>query len=283
MASEPAWRFFWCWLIVASAFSLSANVAHAVLLAPGDVVWLTGVAAVVPPCVLIAAVHSISLLVRTRANGPTYWTALAMTMVVGAFAFILSFDAIRSLATTLGFTGQLLGVPIAAIFPLAIDVSIAHATLCLLSLAPPSLARSIAPVAASSPVATRAPTAAEAPPPPDAGRGDRSADHEVEDASDCVVAMSPRTRPLAAVSTAAADAQQHHAGHAGPRGRSDTSLRSLAETLVRNKVTTKAPELVAVLLADRAAGMRPTAIATKHQVHHSVVRKVLHAAALEPG
>jgi hypothetical protein len=52
---------------------------------------------------------------------------------------------------------------------------------------------------------------------------------------------------------------------------------------VRNKVTTKAPELVAVLLADRAAGMRPTTIAPNHQVHHSVVRKVLHTAAVEPG
>jgi hypothetical protein len=90
--------------------------------------------------------------------------------------------------------------------------------------------------------------------------------------------MSPRTRPLAAVSTAAAEAQRGHGGQAGARGRSETSLRALAETLVRNKVTTKAPELVAVLLADRAAGMRPTAIAAKHQVRHSVVRKVLHAA-----
>ncbi len=284
MESEPAWRFFWCWLIVASAFSISANVAHAVLLAPGDVVWMTGVAAVVPPCVLIAAVHSISLLVRTRANGPTYWTALAMTVVVGAFAFILSFDAIRSLATTLGFTGQMLGVPIAAIFPLAIDMSIAHATLCLLSLAPPSLGRAAASVSASSPVPPApAPTAAQSPPPPDAGRVDRSADQEIDHARDRVVTMSPRTRPLAAVSTAAAEARQSHAGQAGPGGRSDTSLRALAETLVRNKVTTKAPELVAVLLADRAAGMRPTAIAAKHRVHHSVVRKVLHAAALEAG
>jgi hypothetical protein len=206
-----------------------------------------------------------------------------MTVVVGAFAFILSFDAIRSLATTLGFTGQLLGVPIAAIFPLAIDVSIAHATLCLLSLAPPSLARSTARVAASSPVPAPAPTAAQAAPPPDAGRVDAAADQKTDDARDCVVAVSPRPRPLAAVSTAAAGAQQSHPGQAEPRGRSDTSLRALAETLVRNKVTTKAPELVAVLLADRAAGMRPTAIAAKHRVHHSVVRKVVHAAALEAG
>jgi hypothetical protein len=206
-----------------------------------------------------------------------------MTVVVGAFAFILSFDAIRSLATTLGFTGQLLGVPIAAIFPLAIDVSIAHATLCLLSLAPPSLARSTAPVAASSPVTAPAPAAAQPPPPPDAGRVDRGADLESDAARDGVVATSPRTQHAAAVSTAAAEAQQHHAAQAGPSGRSETSLRALAETLVRNKVTTKAPELVAVLLADRAAGMRPTAIATKHRVHHSVVRKVCHSAALEAG
>jgi hypothetical protein len=158
-----------------------------------------------------------------------------------------------------------------------------NAMLCLLSLAPPSLARSSAPVGVSSPVPAPAPTAAQPPPPPDGGRVDRSADQEIDHARDCVVAMSRRTRPLEAVSITAGEAQPRHAGPAGTRGRSDTSLRALAETLVRNKVTTKAPELVAVLLADRAAGMRPTAVAAKHRVHHSVVRKVLHAAALEAG
>jgi hypothetical protein len=33
--------------------------------------------------------------------------------------------------------------------------------------------------------------------------------------------------------------------------------------------------VVAELLADRVAGMAPTAIAKKNDVHHSVVRKVL--------
>jgi hypothetical protein len=70
---------------------------------------------------------------------------------------------------------------------------------------------------------------------------------------------SQRTRPLVAT---------RMPGH----------FQSVAETLVRNRVTTKEPELVAMLLADRAAGMRPTAIANKHGVHHSVVKKVLDAA-----
>ena len=41
--------------------------------------------------------------------------------------------------------------------------------------------------------------------------------------------------------------------------------------------------MVAELLADRVAGMAPTAIAKKNDVHHSVVRKVLEFADPELG
>ena len=52
-----------------------------------------------------------------------------MTLALAACAFVLSFDALRSLAITLG-----LPVSIAWLWPCAIDVAIAQATLCLLSL-----------------------------------------------------------------------------------------------------------------------------------------------------
>lgn len=126
-------RFFWGWLIVASGFSMSANVAHAVLQTHGTLMWIAVGAALVPPSVQIAATHSISLLVQTGASGRIYRSALALTVVVGLCAFVLSFEAIRSLAAALGFTGDIAGLPVAAIFPLAIDISIAHATVCLLA------------------------------------------------------------------------------------------------------------------------------------------------------
>ena len=122
-------RFFWMWLIVATSMSVTGNVAHALLHAPAGTIALAAGAALVPPVVLLAATHSVALLVRTRAGGITYWCALAMTLALAACAFVLSFDALRSLAITLGFADS-----IAWLWPCAIDVAIAQATLCLLSL-----------------------------------------------------------------------------------------------------------------------------------------------------
>ncbi|WP_071288543.1 DUF2637 domain-containing protein [Mycolicibacterium llatzerense] len=137
---RSAARFFWGWLIVASGFSMSANVAHAVLQTHGALMWIAVGAALVPPSVQIAAAHSISLLVQTGASGRIYRSALGLTVVVGLCAFVLSFEAIRSLAAALGFTGHIAGLPTAAIFPLAIDISIAHATICLLAQSPTTTA-----------------------------------------------------------------------------------------------------------------------------------------------
>src|ERR1700738_570381 len=121
--------FFWTWLIVATSMSVAGNVAHAVLHSESGTVALAAGAALVPPLVLLAATHSIAVLVRTRAGGLTYWCALLMTLVLASCAFVLSFDALRSLAVFLG-----LPEAIAWLWPCAIDVAIAQATLCLLSL-----------------------------------------------------------------------------------------------------------------------------------------------------
>ncbi len=61
-----------------------------------------------------------------------------MTVIVGGFAFVLWFVAIGSLATFLGFTDRVVGVLVASIFLLAIEVWIGHATVCLLSLSTPA-------------------------------------------------------------------------------------------------------------------------------------------------
>src|SRR5258705_4219975 len=121
--------FFHMWLIVATVMSVTGNVAHAVLHADSRIVALAAGAALVPPFVPLAATHSIAVLVRTRAGGLTYWCALLMTLALASCAFVLSFDALRSLAVFLG-----LPEAIAWLWPCAIDVAIAQATLCLLSL-----------------------------------------------------------------------------------------------------------------------------------------------------
>ena len=102
---------------------MSGNVAHAVIVAPRDSVILAAGTALVRPVVLLASTHSVALLVRTSAGGFTDWCALLMTLALASCAFVMSFDALRSLAVTLG-----LPATIAWLWRCAIDVAIAQAT-----------------------------------------------------------------------------------------------------------------------------------------------------------
>jgi hypothetical protein len=293
-ARRRATRFFWGWLIVASGFSIAANVGHALFIIEhrGAVFTVSAaVLAVAPPLVQIAATHSISQLVRTRAGGRTYRSALAMTVIVGGFAFILSFVAIRSLATFLGFTAQVLGVPVASIFPLAIDVSIGHATLCLLSLSTPAVAGAYGDSPADDAVAAARGSGA----PPGVGGAEygltRVTARRVQSRDVATTDVDAGAKPTAVTgppgagqqgrALAAVNAAQRPAEGADAAGEADDDLLVIAARIVEAKITTKAPELVAELLADRVAGMGPTAIAKKNDVHHSVVRKVLEFAEQE--
>ena len=53
----------------------------------------------------------------------------------------------------------------------------------------------------------------------------------------------------------------------------------VAESLVRDGVTSKHPRLVATILAQREAGVPPSTIGRTHKVHHSTVGRILTAAA----
>ena len=76
------------------------------------------------------------------------------TVLLALGAFVLSFDALRSLAVTLGIRQD-----ISWIWPVVIDVAIAHATLCLLSLTRPRRAAQTA-AATTTPQRRAAGTAA---------------------------------------------------------------------------------------------------------------------------
>ena len=52
----------------------------------------------------------------------------------------------------------------------------------------------------------------------------------------------------------------------------------VAESLVREGVTSKDPRLVATILAQRDAGIPPSTIGRHHKVHHTTVRRMLSAA-----
>jgi hypothetical protein len=133
-SGAAASRFFWLWLFTATSMSVAGNVTHAIINAPRGEVALAAAAAVVPPAVLLGSTHSVAVLVKTRRLGASYWCALLMTVALAGCAFVLSFDALRDLAVSLGFHPDT-----AWLWPVAIDVSIAQSTLALLTLSPAAL------------------------------------------------------------------------------------------------------------------------------------------------
>jgi hypothetical protein len=123
-------RFFWTVLIAASAASIAGNAEHALLHATTAPAAVAATVATAPPLVLLASTEGVSLLQRARQHGSlTYWFALAMTVLLAACAFRLSFDALRDLAISSGIQAH-----IAWLWPIAVDATIAQATVALLSL-----------------------------------------------------------------------------------------------------------------------------------------------------
>ncbi|WP_235658461.1 DUF2637 domain-containing protein [Mycolicibacterium moriokaense] len=246
------------WLIVATSMSVAGNVAHAVLHAAAGTVALAAGASLVPPLVLLAATHSVAVLVRTRAGGLTYWCALLMTLALASCAFVLSFDALRSLA-------EFLGLPeaIAWLWPCAIDVAIAQATLCLLSLsrrADIDKAKSVAAETVAPPV-----SANDRSPQPEPVRPERKARVAVRSGGNGASRAATARQELESLSATVGPADVER-------------WRPVAESLVREGVTSKHPRLVAAILAHREAGMPPSAIGRRHQVHHTTVGRILSAA-----
>jgi hypothetical protein len=132
VASEHkrAVRFFWTVLATASAASVAGNAMHAALNATAVPAAMAAAVATAPPLVLLASTEGVSLLIRVRQHGSAaYWCALAMTTLLAACAFVLSFDALRNLAIRCGVRESL-----GWLWPVVVDVTIAQATISLLAL-----------------------------------------------------------------------------------------------------------------------------------------------------
>ncbi|WP_433664763.1 DUF2637 domain-containing protein [Nocardia sp. CA-128927] len=122
--------FFWSVLAAAAAISIIGNAAQAVLHTTA-LPAIAATVAVVPPLALLAAVHGVSILLGTHAHARgIHFMAAAMTALIAAGAFWLSFTALRSLAL-------LAGIPAgeAWLWPLIVEGSMAQATIALLALA----------------------------------------------------------------------------------------------------------------------------------------------------
>jgi Protein of unknown function (DUF2637) len=206
-----------------------------------------------PPVVLLAATHSVALLVRTRAGGFTYWCALLMTVALALCAFVLSFDALRSLAITLGLPGS-----IAWLWPCAIDVAIAQATLCLLSLSHrEATAESVADVSSH---------------PGDSSESNRPPRHLASpDANGAT-----KVRSATSVQTAFGLEKQSVVSREDPAA--IQRWTPIAESPVQEGITSKDPVLVATILTQREAGVAPSTIGRAIKVHHTTVSRILSAA-----
>jgi hypothetical protein len=135
-------RFFWGFLVGATAVSLTGNIAHAILPYLPHIVIQIGAAAA-PPIGLLAAVHGIALAVRAGASGRVYCWAVAAVAAIGVGAFALSFLALQDLMLVIGYSSAT-----AWIFPALIDTAVAVSTLMLVALGdkPARRARTVATV-----------------------------------------------------------------------------------------------------------------------------------------
>jgi hypothetical protein len=249
-----------------------------------------------------------------------YWVALALTAALALGSFALSFDALRSFAVMLGIRESM-----SWIWPAVIDVAIAHATLCLLSLTRPKRTNAAsretaeATSAAGSattavkvhrqhtqtqtvemaqelprPVAPQAvmPSVDTAPTPTEDLTEDarnsvaRSTDSVETTSVNDTAAETPRRPERALSAVPAGEYMPSRSVSAGPATAEPTTecdaavdrWQPVAESLVREGITNKDPDLIAKILADSAAGTPPSTIGRRHEVHHTTVNRILSAA-----
>jgi hypothetical protein len=149
----------------------------------------------------------------------------------------------------------------------AIDVAIAQATLCLLSLSRRPAAGAVNDVAA------------EAVSPPEVLQSGRRATAPVNPEQRGRAAEPDCQRDGSSVRAPADEKHQPASAMVGPVDTVDTERwRPVAESIVREGVTSKHPQLVAAILAQREAGVPPSTIGRHHKVHHTTVGRILSAA-----
>jgi Protein of unknown function (DUF2637) len=128
-AAKQAEGFFSGWLVVATAISIVANVAHAWLTAPADIRVGAAIASLVPPVVLLVQTHAVFKLIKARRVGWAFVISLVVTFLIGLGAFVLSYESIRVLVIMLGTSPDLAGL-----WPAIIDLSIVGCTVALYAL-----------------------------------------------------------------------------------------------------------------------------------------------------
>jgi hypothetical protein len=122
-------QLLWALLVFASAASLTGNVTHALTQHSGLASIGPILAAALAPIALIGLTHLIALWSHIRSRGVVFWCFLIAIVALSAAAFRLSFNALRTLTITYGYSHT-----DAALFPLILDGLVAVCTLGLVVL-----------------------------------------------------------------------------------------------------------------------------------------------------
>jgi hypothetical protein len=238
-------RFFWCFLIGATAVSLIGNITHAVLPYIPRIVIQIGAAAV-PPIALLAAVHGIALAVHAGASGTVYRWAVSAVAAIGAGAFALSFLALRDLMRVIGYSSA-----IGWMFPAIIDTAVAVSTMMLVALGdkPARRPRTVT-TSANTTTSARA--------------------HPVQ---------AKRVQPSASIQPRPAQTLQASAQTEGSQGDAEIAEvdADLASELIASGVTTQPAETVIAVLEAHRNGASINAAAKTSGINYRTAQRIVEA------
>ncbi|MBV0917238.1 DUF2637 domain-containing protein [Mycobacteroides chelonae] len=273
MERARAHKFFWRWLVGATALTLSGNAAHALLgFIPPTVIRLS--VYLIPPVIALISIHAVTVLARVgrmhRARSSASWRdaggtailAVTVTATLALIAAILSYTGLLGVALAGGLSPRL-----AWLFPLTIDAGIAVSSVALVVLRPLSGADERAARMAQR---TASPQLSKPTVPPTAPRQ--------------VTPTAPSPAPTAPrPASPAAPAAPRPASSSAPQGSPSApnpapEVAALAERIVESRAVRQDVKTVARILELAESESRKNIVAERAGVHHSVVSKVLEAA-----
>lgn len=266
-------RFFWAYLLVSAALTLAGNSAAAML----DVVPPLAVRLAVhltPPVVALVAVHAVAVLARagaahrarrgTGAADRAYTTTVGTATVIAGLAAMLSYAGLVAVARAGGLTPVL-----AAVWPLVIDLGIGLSSAALLVVLRPMSAADL-----------RAARAAARATPALSAAARKPASTQLVNGS----ALASAPRPAAEAAPAPEATAPRLASVSAPTSAPESALDldgAVARVMAARAV--KQPEsVIRGILAAKARGAAKQRIADDLAVHHTVVQRVLDAAASAP-
>jgi hypothetical protein len=267
-------RSAWTLLAAATVTSLAGNIWHSHRYGSGSVAGMIGAA--VAPVFLLGAMHLTGGLNASRrerrVHAGIYPLAIVGVLTLVLIAFWASFRSLRDLLIQEGFD------PIsAALIPIACDVAVVVSTAALFSLAPRLRRGRVRTPRAASPAPTALQTAAPGKPRPASVQLiTGSAPKAAPDTAAVIVESAPKSAP-----TAAASASKSASPSAASDAETASDIAANAARIVADRVVRQPVETVAAILTAHAGGAKPNPIAADLRIHHSVVGRVLEAAAAD--